>query len=335
MKESEKRPKSRIEQVNPALVQDNQVLALSVNRQEVEQSTHFIREYGLLTPPVVGQMQDGSCRVLAGEREFLALREMGNRTAEAVVVFVEEPEEMDRLSLQLSTLRKAPNPLSEGMLVQQILQTGRYTQAQVGDLLGKSVSWVNKRLSLATRLQPAVRTLVTEKRLCAHSAQSIAKLPEPAQTAFAHSALREGLSKYAVETLVTAYNRPDTPASLQEHILREPRHALASLVEGRAVHCVPTKTDKAVAKELPAQRSLRSNLTLLLACMRDAELDLPNALPTGESSLGGLMYMCHQRCRLFASLLASKLPQLSPGKEHPASHPAEVERFAQEVPHGH
>jgi hypothetical protein len=69
--------------------------------------------------------------------------------------------------------------------------------------------------------------------------------------------------------------------------------------------------------------------------MRDAELDLPNALPTGESSLGGLMYMCHQRCRLFASLLASKLPQLSPGKEHPASHPAEVERFVQEVPHGH
>ena len=117
MKDSEKRPKSRIEQVNPALVQDNQVLALSVNRQEVEQSTHFIREYGLLTPPVVGQLQDGTCKVLAGEREFLVLREMGSRTAEAVIVFVEETDEMDRLSLQLSTLRKAPNPLSEGMLV--------------------------------------------------------------------------------------------------------------------------------------------------------------------------------------------------------------------------
>ena len=78
-------PKSRIDRVNPALVQDNHVLALSVNRQEVEQSTHFIREYGLLTPPVVGQLQDGTCRVLAGEREFLALRELGSRTAEAVV----------------------------------------------------------------------------------------------------------------------------------------------------------------------------------------------------------------------------------------------------------
>jgi len=323
MKEEEKRPKSRIDKVNPALVQDNQVLALSVNRQEVEQSAHFIREYGLLTPPVVGQLHDGTCKVLAGEREFLALREMGSRTAEAVIVFVEEADEMDRLSLQLSTLRKAPNPLSEGMLVQQILQTGHYTQAQVGDLLGKSVSWVNKRLTLATRLQPAVRTLVTERLLCAHSAQSIAKLPEQAQEPFAHKALLEGLSKSAVETLVTAYNRPDAPSSLQEHILREPRHALASLVEGRAVRCTVQKGGTA-SKELPALRSLRSNLTLLLACVRDAELDMANAQPTGESSLGGLMYMCHRRCLLFASLLANKLPAVSPGKVQP-----------EEVAHGH
>lgn len=323
MKEEEKRPKSRIDKVNPALVQDNQVLALSVNRQEVEQSAHFIREYGLLTPPVVGQLHDGTCRVLAGEREFLALREMGSRTAEAVVVFIEGVDEMDRLSLQLSTLRKAPNPLSEGMLVQQILQTGRYTQSQVGDLIGKSVSWVNKRLLLATRLQPDVRIMVTEKRLCAHSAQSIAKLPEQVQAAFAHKALLDGLSKSAVETLVTAYNRPDAPDSLQEHILREPRHALASLVGGRAVRCTVQKGDTA-SKELPALRSLRSNLTLLLACIRDAEMDLANSQPTGESSLGGLMYMCHRRCLLFSTLLATKLPAFSPGKEQPA-----------EVAHGH
>ena len=323
MKEEEKRPKSRIDKVNPALVQDNQVLALSVNRQEVEQSAHFIREYGLLTPPVVGQLHDGTCRVLAGEREFLALREMGSRTAEAVVVFIEGVDEMDRLSLQLSTLRKAPNPLSEGMLVQQILQTGRYTQAQVGELLGKSVSWVNKRLLLATRLQPDVRIMVTEKRLCAHSAQSIAKLPEQVQATFAHKVLLDGLSKSAVESLVTAYNRPNAPSSLQEHIVRDPRHALTSLVEGRAVRCTAQKGDSA-SKELPALRSLRSNLTLLLACIRDAELDLANAQPTGESSLGGLMFMCQRRCVLFSTLLATKLPALSPGKEQP-----------QEVAHGH
>lgn len=101
LKESVNRPKSRTEQVNPALMHDNQVLALSVNRQEVEQRTRFIREYGLLTPPVVGQLHNGTCKVLTGEWEFLSLREMESRTAEAVIVFVDETDKMDRLSLQL------------------------------------------------------------------------------------------------------------------------------------------------------------------------------------------------------------------------------------------
>ena len=318
MKEVQSQRKSRIDQVDPSLVQDNQVLALSVNRQDVEQSAHFIREYGLLTPPVVGQLHDGTCRVLAGEREFLALREMGSRTAEAVIVFIEEISEMDRLALLLSTLRQAPNPLSEGILVQQILKTGCYTQSQVGDLLGKSVSWVNKRLCLATRLQPAVRTMVTEKLLCAHSAQSIAKLPEPVQTQFAQKTLLEGLSKSAVEILVAAYNRPNCPKSLQEQILREPRHTLLSLAGTKVVRSIGKTHAGSTSKDTPASlRSLRSNLTLLLACIRDAEQDLSCPASLAESSLVSLLFMCRQRCTLFAALLSAKLPEipvLSPGK---------------------
>lgn len=105
--------KSRITRVDPSLVKDNQVLALSVNRQDVDRSVHFIREYGLLMPPVIGQMQDDSCKVLSGEREFMALREMGVRTTEAVMVLAGAQEEMDKLSLLLSTLKQAPTPLSE------------------------------------------------------------------------------------------------------------------------------------------------------------------------------------------------------------------------------
>ena len=308
MEDRSKDEKSRIGRVDPALVQDNQVLALSVNRQEVDQSIHFIREYGLLTPPVVGQLRDGSCRVLSGEREFLALREMGVRTTDAVMVLVREQEEMDRLALLLSTLRQAPNPLSEGMLVQQILKTGCYTQAQVGDLLGKSVSWVNKRLSLATRLHPAVRSLVTERQLCAHSAQSIAKLPEQAQTRFAQKALLEGLSKSAVEVLVSAYNRPGCTDSFRTHVLEEPRHALHALAENKAVRCGGAKENHAVGEVPAVLRSLRSNLTLLLSCMRDAERELARGDDLSVSSMPSLIHMCRQRCTWFSALLSSKLP---------------------------
>jgi len=299
--------KISISNVDPAIVQDNKVLALSVNRQEVDRSVRFIREYGLLTPPVVGLLHDGGCRLLAGEREFMALRELGVRKTDAVLVPVETQEEMDRLSLLLSTLRQAPNPLSEGMLVQQILETGRYTQAQVGELLGKSVSWVNKRLSLSTRLAPAVRTMVTEKTLCAHSAQSIAKLPEQIQSQFAQKTLLDGLSKSAVELLVAAYNRPDCPESLREHIVQMPRHALAVISDNKAI--------KNQEREDPPQclRSLHNNLTLLLSCIRDAERGLAQDNGEPATVLRRLLRLCKDRCILFATLLTAKLA-VAPGK---------------------
>ncbi|WP_027365979.1 hypothetical protein [Desulfotruncus alcoholivorax] len=110
-----------ITQVETACVKDNQVLSLSVNRQDVERCARVVREYGLLTPPVVGNFPDGTRLVLSGECEFFALREMGGRSVEAVAVPVLEEQDSSRLSLFLASLRKSPNALSEGMLVAQLL----------------------------------------------------------------------------------------------------------------------------------------------------------------------------------------------------------------------
>ena len=45
--------------VETARVKDNQVLSLSINRQDVERCARVIRQYGLLTPPVVGDFPGG------------------------------------------------------------------------------------------------------------------------------------------------------------------------------------------------------------------------------------------------------------------------------------
>jgi len=88
--------------VETACVKDNQVLSLSVNRQDVERCARVIRQYDLLTPPVVGDFPDGTRLVLSGEFEFLALREMGVRSVEAVAV-----------------------PILEGCLLQRSLRLGK------------------------------------------------------------------------------------------------------------------------------------------------------------------------------------------------------------------
>jgi ParB family chromosome partitioning protein len=225
-------PKShegRFAQVETACVQDNHVLALSVNRQDIDRCINVIRQYGLLVPPVIGDMGDKGQMVLSGECEFLALREIGIKRAEAVTVPIGEKGEGDKLSLLLSSLKKSPNALSEGILINKLFSTGQYTQSQLGGLLGKSVSWVNKRISLATRLEPPVMELVKHGHICPHSGQEISRLPAEVQHGFAVSVVKEGLPKSSVEALVAAFNAPGCPDRIKEQIVSEPRRTLARL----------------------------------------------------------------------------------------------------------
>jgi ParB-like chromosome segregation protein Spo0J len=247
----------QITRVETACVQDNQVLALSVNRQDIERCIKVIRQYGLLTPPVVGSLADGSRLLLSGECEFLALRETGVKNVDAVTVPITEENEGDRLSLLLSSLKKSPNALSEGILITRMLGAGSLTQSQLGELLGKSVSWVNKRLCLVTRLHPAVRDLVTQRQLCPHSAQEIARLPDKVQHAFSVKAIREGLPKSSIEALVAAFNAPDCPEAIKAQIIEDPRQMLSRLADIRTT--VPIRSKQSGQPFTPAA-GLKQNL---------------------------------------------------------------------------
>ena len=307
------RTEQLITRVETACVKDNQVLSLSVNRQDVERCARVIREYGLLTPPVVGDFPDGTRMVLSGECEFLALREMGVRSVEAVAVPISEEQDSSKLSLLLSSFRKSLNALSEGMLVVHLLKTGQYTQLQVGEMLGKSVSWVNKRISLITRLHPAVRELVTLRQLCPHSAQEIARLPEEIQHAFSTKVVQEGLPKSAVEMLVEAYNKEGCPDSFKEQMLEHPRHALEKVADIRMVKTIRNCKEKDVP---PSGQALRNDLVLLLRCISDAQRQLGGLDDLAILQQHSLLARCRDASIRFASLLELHLKtmDISPGK---------------------
>lgn len=255
-----------IARVETACVQDNRVLALSVNRQDIDRCTKVIRQYGLLTPPVVGSFDDGTRLLLSGECEFLALREIGIKSVDAVTVPITEKNEGDKLSLLLSSLKKSPNALSEGLLITQMLKAGSLTQSQLGELLGKSVSWVNKRVCLVTRLHPAVRDMVTQRQICPHSAQEIARLPEEVQHAFSIKAIREGLPKSSIEALVAAFNMPDCPDAIKTQIVENPRQTISRLADIRTA--VPTRL-KRPGKAFTPTASLKDSLIVLRKYMAD------------------------------------------------------------------
>lgn len=305
---------NQIFKVDTTCIKDNQVLALSVNRQDVDRCTRIICQYGLVTPPVIGNFKDGTNLLLSGECEFMALKEMGVKTVDTVAVPISIEEEGNKLSLLLSCLKKSPAALSEAIFMAQLIKTGKYTQLQLGEMLGKSASWINKRISLATRLHPAVREMVMMKQMCPHSAQEISRLPLEVQHDFAAKIVLDGLPKSAVEVLTAAFNRDGCPSSLKEQILQQPRHALSKIEQSQ--HVKPVSINDKKKESNVSCRILRNDLVLLMRCIKDAEEQLGGIGEESLKELLGMIQSARSSMLRLCSLLeiAIKNEKVSPGK---------------------
>ena len=224
--------KYKIQKLNVSTIRDNDLLSISIENKDIDRCEKTIREYGgLLTPLVVRALDNGSHMLVSGECELLALQNVGMSTIEAIIVDCENDAEANKLSLLLISLRQSPNPLSEGLILQELLKDGKVNQFQAASLVGKSISWVSKRISLVTRLNKSVVMMVAEKRICSHTAQEIAKLPGEFQQAFAVKVIMDSLPKSAVEKLIAAYNTENISSSLKESILKYPKEALIRVTE--------------------------------------------------------------------------------------------------------
>ena len=65
------------------------------------------------------------------------------------------------------------------------------------------------------------------------SAEEVARLPQGAQFSFAEMAVREGLPKSAIESLVCGYNDEGCPDAVRAQILADPREALKRMADRR------------------------------------------------------------------------------------------------------
>jgi ParB-like chromosome segregation protein Spo0J len=152
---------------------------------------------------------------------------------DAVEVDVTDDEKTkSKLLLLLISLREKPGALCEGLLIQEALSIG-ISRAEIQSILCRSASWVSNRLSLVTRLDTNVYEMVKSGLLEPRSAEEVSRLPRNAQVAFAETAVREGLPKSAIESLVAGYNDETCPDAVRAQILANPREALKRMSDKR------------------------------------------------------------------------------------------------------
>lgn len=165
---------------------------------ELTDLTQSIREHGLVQPIVVRPMGEaGRFELIAGERRWRAAQRAGLVDIPVIIRDVN-----DRTALELAIIENVQradlNPVEEALGYQQLIDDHNYTQADLGNVIGKSRSHVANTLRLL-KLPDVIRDLLVDGSLSAGHARTLVTATDPA--GLAKRIVEEGLSVRQAEAM--------------------------------------------------------------------------------------------------------------------------------------
>lgn len=161
-----------------------------------------IREHGVVQPVVVrpSSISPGRYEIIAGERRWRAAQRAGVAEIPVIVRDVD-----DRVALELAIIENVQrtdlNPVEEALGYQQLIEEHNYSQADLGNVIGKSRSHVANTLRLL-KLPEEVRDMLVDGALSAGHARTLVTAADPAR--LAKKIVEEGLSVRQAEALAQA-----------------------------------------------------------------------------------------------------------------------------------
>jgi ParB family chromosome partitioning protein len=156
-----------------------------------------IKEHGIVQPVLVRRTGDGKFEIIAGERRWRAAQRAGLTEIPVLVRDVD-----DRTALELAIIENVQradlNPVEEALGYQQLIDEHNYTQADLGNVIGKSRSHVANTLRLL-KLPDVIRDLLVDGTLSAGHARTLVNAQDPA--GLAKQIVDGGLSVRQAEVL--------------------------------------------------------------------------------------------------------------------------------------
>ncbi len=176
--------------------------------QELKQS---IAENGLVTPVTV-RPHKGSYQLIAGERRFRAVQELGYERIPAYVLEVRDDRQMMEMALIENVQRENLNPIEEALGYQRLIDECALTQEVVAQKVGKDRVTIANSLRLL-KLPDAVQESLRKSELSAGHARALLGLPDRTQQIdLWKTILKNSLSVRQVEKLVQRASKPKSAA---------------------------------------------------------------------------------------------------------------------------
>lgn len=176
---------------------------------ELADLAQSIREHGVVQPVVVRTVDNGRYEIIAGERRWRASQLAG---LTEVPVIIREVD--DRVALEIAIIENVQradlNAVEEALGYQQLIDEHNYTQADLGQVIGKSRSHVANTLRLL-KLPSEIRDMLVDGSLSAGHARTLVTAEDPAS--LAHRIVEEGLSVRQAEALAQQPLQTQRPRS--------------------------------------------------------------------------------------------------------------------------
>jgi len=208
----------------------------AMDREGLEELVASIKENGLLQPVLVRPVAGGGWEVVAGERRFRAVKELGWDRVPVVVRDVDD-RTMIVLALIENLQREDLSPLDEAHAYRRLVEEFGLTQAQVAARVGRDRSTVANTIRLLG-LPEAVRGLLADGDISAGHARALLGLSDEKRVVeLARAAARDGLSVREVEERV------------RQRRTSKPRKPKAKAADERA-NAYAAKAEQALARAL-------------------------------------------------------------------------------------
>jgi ParB family chromosome partitioning protein len=184
--------------ITPNAKQPRQVF----DEEALAELEHSIREFGLMQPIVVRELDDSRFELVMGERRWRAAERAGLDAIPAIIRKTTDSA-MLRDALLENIHRVQLNPLEEAAAYQQLLEEFEVTHEELANRIGRSRPVITNMIRLL-KLPLPVQRRVAAGVLSAGHARALLGLDDPgAQEELAARIVAEGLSVRATEEAVT------------------------------------------------------------------------------------------------------------------------------------
>ena len=248
-----------------------------------------------------------------GYRRVRALASLGRDTVLAMDLGCEESEALLRAWRMVAGRRS--EALEEGWLVRELMDTHGVTQGDLALRMGRSGSWICRRLALIQVLPPAALDAVRAGRVCAHVAQKVlvplARANRDHCERLVGALVRERPSSRQMAQWWSAWRAGD--AVVRERLVREPSLYLRAVAAADRRVTLPAETPEgSAARRLGAVAG---------ACWK-ARTELDRLLATHpEVSASESVHAAARHTRTAWSALDGALEVIGAGRGEADDHP--------------